>query len=257
MRDNTAKRKLASGGVVTEMKSNFGHAGLAEYLGALGFDILKIDATTQALSDADIEDFARACDVNGAVPMVRLGPNGTLMPRYLGFGVGGFHVPNIQSVDQVMEVVEATQFPPRGKRGIGSFRANDFGASLGDWPTFMARANANILIKIVIEDLDGLRELPKILKIPEVDVVQLGLHDLAQCLGVPGDTRHPKVVEAHEKARAVIQAAGKTHAMAHLIENAAEIKEAHSRGTRYFETTLTRVVVSGASEFLKATGEYK
>ena len=252
MKENKAKAKLKAGKAISSISQSFRCPSMAEFLGNLGFDIVQMDAVQIALSEADVEEFARACNAVGTTPMLSVRPDGPLMERYVCYGIMGFHVPNVRTPDDVLEVVEAVKFPPKGKRGHGSFRANGFGLTTGDYSKFTEDTNNNFLLKVVIEDVEGFEALPEIVKIPDIDIIQLGLFDMSESMGYSGQTRHPKVLELHEKAREITQRAGKSFGMTHLIENPEEIKEGYKRGSRYFNTLTTKALIQGTQDFLKA-----
>jgi 4-hydroxy-2-oxoheptanedioate aldolase len=253
VQDSAAKRKLKSGGAVLAIQLNFVHAGLAEYLGRIGYDIIIADAEHGRLDHRDVEELARACDLTGATPMVRHPLDATVMERYLGIGVRGFQVPRIRSLGEARAVVDAIKFPPEGNRGLGNFRAMDFGKSLGNWPDFIARSNANTLITVMVEDSDGLAALPEIVKIPEIDAIMIGAVDLSSHFGVPGQTRDAKVVDAIGRGREIIKTAGKISAGG--VDGAASLRAAYSTGIRYFVTSVSQALMHGSSELVTAMKE--
>jgi len=58
------------------------------------------------------------------------------------------------------------------------------------------RANAEILVTIMIEDRAGVENLPQILSVPGIDMVLEGAVDLSQSYAVPGQFTHPLVLQA-------------------------------------------------------------
>ena len=147
------------------------------------------------------------------------------------------------------------KFTPLGKRGLGNFRASGFGVSLGSWPEYIERANANTFIKIAVEDPDGLAALPEIVKIPEIDVIFVGRYDLSASLGLPGQTSHPKVVEAYDNAIEIIKGAGKAFGMG--VRSGADMKAGYDLGARYFLTSVSRTFPQGSSVLLEALKELR
>ena len=49
----------------------------------------------------------------------------------------------------------------------------------------MKKQNENILSCLIIEDVGGLDEIDKILKIKNLDIIFLGIYDLSQSLNIP------------------------------------------------------------------------
>ncbi|MGD1067537.1 MAG: aldolase/citrate lyase family protein [Vulcanimicrobiaceae bacterium] len=248
MIDNHAKAALRADRPVLAITVNFVHPGLAEYLARLGFGCLVIDAEHGAVNDAVLENVVRAAELGGAITLLRLPVNDPLMQRYLGIGVAGFHVPQVGSAAAARAAIDAIKFAPAGHRGLGSFRAADFGLSLGTWPDYMRRANENTLVIVAIEDPDGVAALPELVAMPEIDVVLIGTSDLSASLGFPGQTKHPAVLEIVDRAIGTIRAAGKTVGLP--ASSAADIREVYDRGARFILTSVARALPVGTNELL-------
>ena len=59
--------------------------------------------------------------------------------------------------------------------------------------------NEHTLIIVQIESGEAVANLEEITRIPGIDVALIGPNDLSVSLGVPGDFKHPKFVEAVER----------------------------------------------------------
>lgn len=252
-KENGAKRTLRAGGTVLGCTVNFVHAGLTEYLGRLGYDCLIIDAEHGVAQDDAVEEFARACDVTGVTSMLRLPVSNPLMQRYLGLGIDALYAPQVRSAEEAREVVDASKFSPLGRRGLGNYRATDFGLGVTSWPAFMERANAQTLIMVAVEDPEGLSALPGILAIPEIDIVLIGTADLSNSIGVPGQLRHPTVLAMTDDAIGQIRAAGKAAGLP--CPDPAAMRDAHARGARFLLSSVTRPLVLGSAEILSTLKE--
>jgi 4-hydroxy-2-oxoheptanedioate aldolase len=251
--DNRAKRKLEAGGSVLAITINFVHDGLAEFLGNLGYDVIIVDGEHGAVDDKDVEGFARACNLTGAPPLVRLPFDEHRIERYLGLGIHGFHMARVENASIAHKIVDAVKFGPVGNRGLGNFRAVDFSLKPGKWPAYIERANANTMIKVAVVDPQSIAALPEIVKIPEIDVIFVGRYDLSAAMGFPGETTHPKVTEAYDNAIDLILKAGKNVGMG--ARTPADMKAAHARGFRYFLTSVSRTFPQGANVLLEAIRE--
>jgi 4-hydroxy-2-oxoheptanedioate aldolase len=131
------------------------------------------------------------------VPIIRLPyPEPALVNRYLDTGAMGVLVPHVGSAAVARAIVDAAKYHPLGHRGAGSrTRAADFGftRSAADYAVW---ANAETVVLGILED-DGLdKNLPEILRVEGVDGFVIGPSDLSQSLGLPGQVRHPRVLEA-------------------------------------------------------------
>lgn len=253
MIENKTKRAIAAGRPVMAMTLNFVHAGLAEYCARLGFDCLVVDGEHGVVSDDELENVVRSCELAGATSLLRLPVNDPLMQRYLGLGIAGFHVPQVRSVEQAQAAIDAIKFAPTGHRGLGSFRAGDYGLAVGAWPDYMKRANDETLVVLAVEDPEGIAALPAIVKLPAVDVIMVGTSDLSASMGLAGQTRHPDVLKATNDAVALIRSAGKTAGLP--ASSVADINDVYERGARFILTSIARVLPVGSTALLSAMGE--
>ena len=244
MRENKIKTKLKNDEMVMALMFQFVHPGLAEYLGRLGFDCLIVDGEHGQVNESDCENFVRACDVSGAIPLMRIPYNPMLIQRYLDMGFYGFHFPHVESVEQAHAIVDAVKYKPQGNRGTGLPRVIDYGLSLTTWDEYAAQANRETFIKISIEDMQGVEAIPEICKIPEVDVITFGTGDLANAMGIPGQRYHPKLVKLVDENMAIIRAAGKQSGIPTFDGD--DLEDGYRRGARFMSLVLTQVIAKGA-----------
>jgi 4-hydroxy-2-oxoheptanedioate aldolase len=149
-------------------------------------------------------------------PIVRVPANGEeknqwLAKQALDLGAYGIVWPHISSVDQAYNAVAACRYPrlksaplyePAGIRGDGPGSAIRYwGASQQEyyrradvWPL---SPHGEILVILMIEDTQGIANLPDILrKVPGVGAILIGEGDLSQELGHPRQYDHPALLEA-------------------------------------------------------------
>lgn len=149
-------------------------------------------------------------------PMVRIPPNGIEMNQWiakqvLDSGVFGIIWPHVSTVAEAHSAVAACRYArpanaplyePKGQRGDApAYAAKYWGLT---HPEYYERADVwpldpkgEILVGIMCEDVDGLKNLPKILKeVPGIGVVVIGEGDLSQNLGFPRQYDHPTVAGA-------------------------------------------------------------
>ena len=87
----------------------------------------------------------------------------------------------------------AAKYPPIGGRSSGPLRASLYGGS-----DYIAHANEEIAVIVMIETAEGLDNLDEILSVPGVDCAYMGPSDLAYAFGLQptGDNTNP----VHEAA---------------------------------------------------------
>jgi 2-keto-3-deoxy-L-rhamnonate aldolase RhmA/NAD(P)-dependent dehydrogenase (short-subunit alcohol dehydrogenase family) len=125
-----------------------------------------------------------------AVPLVRVAEN---TPKAIGAaldaGALGVIVPLVETAEQARAAVAAAKYPPAGIRSSGGVRP------LVDFKNYVAAANANILVAVMIETRTGVENAAAIAATPGLDMVFIGTGDLAMSLGT-----FPELGEAHEAA---------------------------------------------------------
>ena len=79
-------------------------------------------------------------------------------------------------------------------------RAQSYGF---DFDAYIESWNQSSSLLLQIESIQAVENIEKLLDFEEVDGVMIGPYDMSGSLGVPGQTSHPKVIEA---SRTVIDA---------------------------------------------------
>jgi 4-hydroxy-2-oxoheptanedioate aldolase len=149
-------------------------------------------------------------------PMVRIPPNGGEMNQFfakqaLDLGFYGIVWPHVATVEQAYNAVASCRYPrpksaaryePAGLRGDAPHGAvrywglsqPDYYARADVWPL---APDGEILVIVMIEDSEGIANLPDMLKrVPGIGVILIGEGDLSQELGYPRQYEHPIVAGA-------------------------------------------------------------
>ena len=165
MRHNTMKEKLQKGELVTGCMLQGYLPSLVEICGLAGFDFVFLDAEHGPLSPEDCEGLARAAEVRGVTPLVRVPDlqESTLL-RYLDVGAMGVILPGVSSVQEAREAVAAVKYHPLGKRGLNGVRASGYGMErpLAD---YAQEANRETVVLAIIENTAAMEALPEILQV--------------------------------------------------------------------------------------------
>ena len=116
-------------------------------------------------------------------------------------------VPETSNAQEVKHVVDSALYAPEGCRGYtNSGRAAGYGWM--DAGEYARVANENVLVIAYCETLEGMANLKEMVAVPHLDVLWIGPMDLTQALGVTGNPKHPKVVEAMNTIIATCREAG-------------------------------------------------
>jgi 4-hydroxy-2-oxoheptanedioate aldolase len=248
MRANPLKEKLLSGKPVVGSFVNLPSPAAVEVLGLLGFDFVIID-TEHGVSDLEsCEHMVRAAEVSGIVPLVRVPPTlPQAAARYLDAGALGVQVPLVSSREEAQAVVSAVKYPPLGRRGLAAVRASGFGIPrpLGE---YVQQANQETLVVVQVETRQALERAAEIINVEGVDVVFLGPTDISSSLGYPGQTGHPEVLAAIERAGKEAKAAGVVTGT--IARDATSYARWRRAGFQYLCTTLTSLLAEAGRGFL-------
>jgi 2-keto-3-deoxy-L-rhamnonate aldolase RhmA len=206
MQDNAVKRRLADGGVALgTMVFEFGTTGIARIAAAAGAEFVVFDMEHNGWSIETVRTLfatARAAEV---VPMVRVpAAEYHLLARPLDVGAMGLMVPMVESAAQARRFVEYSKYPPVGRRGAGFGMAHD-DYRTGNIVEKMAHANRELLLIAQIETAAGVEHVEEIAGTDGIDVLWIGHNDLSTSLGIPGEMRHPRYLEAVERVRSACQ----------------------------------------------------
>ena len=240
MKQNLTKLRLREGGTVVGCWSRYGDATLVEYVAFQGWDFVVLDGEHGTLEPRDCENAVRAAELHDVAPLVRVTTNEpSVILRFMDTGAQGAHVPMVNSADEADQAVRAIKYAPRGERGLAAARSAGFGL-LGTYDEYVARSNEETLVVVQIETPQAVAAVPEILAVEDVDVVFLGLTDLSQALGVPGQTGHPEVEHAAQTVADAVTSSGT--ALGVLVGNAAAASAWRNRGARYIAVSLEGLI---------------
>lgn len=171
-------------------------------------DFFWIDLEHTHLSYETVLAHLIAARAGGVPALVRVrGSDTPHIKPLLDIGVSGIVVPQVQSVAEVRQVVEACRYAPLGNRGFGPRRAADYGRKAGvDW---MQHTNRQLFVAVQIENASALHEVEQIAKIDGLDSLALGPYDLSIALGHAGELQHPEVLAAIERIIRAARECGK------------------------------------------------
>ncbi len=248
--ENTTKRKLQQGEAVYGCFFRPAAPTLAEFVALQGWDFLVLDGEHGSLAARDIEDLARACELNGVTPIARVTTNeAATILRYLDAGAHGIHIPWVNTAAEVEKAVIASKYGPRGQRGFAGSRQGGWGSkeSLAD---FTVRANRETMVIIHIETVQAAAAVEEYTAVEDVDVLFIGPADLSHSLGHPGNVSHPDVQRVMEQVAEVVVASDKTLGI--FAGAPAFAAEWYERGARYFTAGFEGLLKQGMQTYLTA-----
>ena len=185
-------------GAVYGLFSKTNDPGMIECIGYAGFDYIILDLEHGPNSVETLQGLIRAAQVSNILPIVRVKENNdSIIGEVLDIGAAGIQVPQVKSRVDAQRVVNLARFAPDGMRGICRFvRAAQY-SSMDRFEYFKAANEALVIIQL--EGDEAINNLDEILDVKGIDIVFIGLYDLSQSLGIPGQINHPSVYKAMKK----------------------------------------------------------
>lgn len=194
MYGSNLKAKLKGGQLCLGTWITLGHSAIAEIFAKAGFDWVVVDLEHSTISIEKAGELIRTIDLVGVSPLVRLTSNDTnLIKRVMDAGAHGIVVPNVNNPKDARTAVAATRYAPRGHRGVGLARAQQFGPGFKDYLEWQ-KDGPTVIVQI--EHQSALGHLDEIFTTPGVDGFIIGPYDLSCSMGMPGEFDRPEFVSA-------------------------------------------------------------
>ena len=145
-----------------------------------------------------LENFGRTVELfSHMTSMIKVeqGARTYLAPRAIGAGIQNVLFADIRSVEDVEECVASVRAdtPQTG----GTYGASDrriAGFREGDSPAYV-QALEEVVVALMIEKDDAVKDLERLLAVKGVDMVQFGASDYSMSIGKPGQASDPGIQE--------------------------------------------------------------
>jgi 4-hydroxy-2-oxoheptanedioate aldolase len=222
---NKVKHKIAAGEVVTMFNPDFASPRLVEYLGGLGLDVVWIDAERMSYDFERIEEMTRAARLAGIASVARPWLNDAgLITRYFDCGVDGIMVPHVEDGATARRMVDIVRYA-------------------------RPRDHADKIVIIMVETPAAIERIDEIAAVPGVDVINIGVNDVALAMGYAGQPEHPAVTAALEKAIARVVAGGKTAGLNVLTNWESRMPWLLAQGARWLNVRTINIIARGARQY--------
>ena len=158
-----------------------------------GFNFLVIDMEHGTISDSRLPELIEVFNGTDCIPMVRVAKNDQiLIRRALDLGAKGIIVPGVQSKKDVIKAENAIFYPPKGERGIGFSKANNYGIEFNE---YFKTSNDNVLFVVQIEHEVAINNINEIFSSNNIDSYIIGPYDLSGSMGIVGEFNNPEYVK--------------------------------------------------------------
>ena len=174
-RRDLKKGKALIGGWIQISNSN-----VAEIMSYANYSWIAFDMEHGSFSIGDLPELFRSVEINKKPAFVRL-PNKNLeiCNQVLDAGSAGVIIPNIKNETELSLLIRSCYLPPYGSRGVGYARANMFGKNIN-------RQNKKPIVIAMIENINSVKRLEKILSVKGLDAILIGPYDLSASMGITG-----------------------------------------------------------------------
>ncbi len=248
---NLTKERMLAGKPCLGVGVFFGSPTFVEMLAYAGFHWFYADCEHGPMNLETVEHMVRAAEQAGITPFVRPPRNeAQTILRFLDMGAQGMLVPRIETAEDAALAVRNCKYYPEGARGLAGMRWAKFGTA-GPLPEAMKEENDRVLVIALIETKKGVDNLPEIIKVPGVDIIQIGPSDLSCSLGFPGQ-RTPEVQQYIDRIIDTCVAAGKPVGLG--VTGLDGAKNLLARGVQFINMSARDVVVGPGRTFVQGCG---
>ncbi|WP_096028182.1 HpcH/HpaI aldolase family protein [Campylobacter lanienae] len=191
------KQKLKNKELTIGSWVTIGHPSVVEIMANAGFEWLVIDIEHTSIDLTMVQILISTIQSKGLKALIRVSKNEeVVIKRVLDMGADGIIVPMITNADDAQKAVDYAKYPPIGKRGVGLFRAQNYGLSFNEYKKWV---NDELVIIAQIEHYLAAENIESIIKIEGIDGIIIGPYDLSGSLGYPGEYDRLEVKEAINK----------------------------------------------------------
>jgi len=195
MQVNLLKQKLKNGGSAFGTWSILSSIEAAMVMRSSGLDFVIFDLEHPPTSLQYAQSQVFSLLGTKCTPILRLGKNSepdTL--RAVETGVQSIMVSHVSSAEEAARVVRSAKYYPDGDRGLSPFTVHH-GYSDENMSSKLVAANEEQFIGVLVEGEEGIANLEEIVRVDGIDMIYVGIYDVSQSLGIPGDLMNPRVIK--------------------------------------------------------------
>lgn len=205
---NSLKSKLQNRELVFGSWVSFAHPSITEIFAAQDFDFHAIDMEHTTISLEQAQRIIAASQSAGVPCLPRpVSHSNDYIKPLLDSGADGIIAPLIHDSESSQGIIDLIKFPPQGKRSFGVNRAHGYGST---FDKYLNEWNSKSVYIAQIESITAVDNIDSILANQDLDGVMVGPYDMSGSLGVPGQTQHPKMLEAEKRVIEACKSSGKS-----------------------------------------------
>lgn len=228
---NPLKQAIRNGTTTIGVSITINSSRAVAVLSHTKFDWVWIDLEHGLLNLETAYELVQATTGTNCVPIIRIpGNEDWLIKQSLDLGAFGIVVPMVRGAEDVARAVSASNYPPRGIRGVSSgYAMYRWGINASE---YWKGCDEELVRIIQVEDLQAVEHIDEIMMAPGIDLVFIGTSDLAAALGCIGEPNHSKVEGQIQK----VLESGLRHKvrLGIVATNAQEINRRADQGFSFF-----------------------
>jgi len=210
---------------VGHMVWEFATRGIARIVENTGLDFVVIDMEHSGFGMDKLNDLLGYFRGTSVTTLVRvpIATDYTYIARIMDAGAQGIMAPNVRNPEEAKKVLDSMKYAPKGHRGIGFARAHTDFKGVKDPQQYMDEINQHSTFACQIESQEAIDKIEEIAAIDGVDILWIGHFDLSNDMGIVGQIKHPRFLEAFKK----VVAAGRKYNKAVCLQpnSVEELKE--------------------------------
>lgn len=223
---------------------------MVDLIGLNGFQFTIIDCQHGPFGIETAENLARAADANGIAVALRVSRNDPVeIMKALDAGIRHVVVPNIETAEETAQAVAATRFGPHGLRGACPC-CRSGGHFIRNWHDYVVEEEARTGAIVLVETVEGHRNIAEICATPGLAALMVGPFDLAVSMGLNGEWRSDTVTGAVTDMLRAAQDANVPTIMPVFAPSTAECRDLidhwHSLGVSCFVIGSDKIIVADA-----------
>lgn len=253
MKENILKKRLKEGQRVFGTWSMLPSAGVINVIGEAGLDFVILDMEHGPMSFETMEEMIRAAELEGCQPIIRVSDKSeSTILRALEIGSQAVMIPHVSTPEEAAAIVKASRYAPLGQRGLSPYtRVHSY--SHENLKESLDFANKNTLVGILVEGEEGIKNLERIVNVEGIDLIYLGIYDISQSVGLPGQLNHKKVIDMQKKCVRIIQ--GKGIAAGSFARDYEYVKLLYNNGFQFIaylvDSAMLKLGYTGSLSFFK------
>jgi len=210
------KNKLKNNQLTVGSWITIGNSSVIEIMATAGFEWLCIDMEHTSIDLETAKMLITTIHANDIKALVRVSKNEEVaIKKVMDMGADGVIVPMVKSKEEAQMAIDFVKYPPTGKRGVGLYRAQNYGIGFEEYKKWVEE---EAIVIAQIEHIEAVENIEDILAVDGIDGTIVGPYDLSASMGFPGEYNRSDVQKAIKKVKLACKKHKKPYGF-HVIES--------------------------------------